>query len=74
MTYSISAMVVEFPSQSDARRALRRGAYRAAARALRDQLGYPGAALALEAYAEGLRAPHEVVDDGETTVVDMVVP
>lgn len=60
---------IPFPSAPAARRALRRGAYRLAARALRDELDYPGAALALDALAEMLRPPHEVEDDGEDTVV-----
>lgn len=67
-------VILELPYdiEGDARRALRRAAYRAAARALRDVLGYPGAALALEMYAEELRTIE--VDDGETTVVDIPMP
>lgn len=61
---------LQLDSAPDVRRAMRRGAYRAAARALREQLGYPGAALALEGLAESLRDPHPVEDDGEPTVVD----
>ncbi len=61
-----------FPSELDAKRALVRGAYRRSARALRE-IGYPGAALALEALAEGLRTTqHPVADDGEVTVIDML--
>lgn len=62
-------IVVELPDEAHARRAIRRGAYRMAVRALRD-MGYPGAALALDAHAETLREPHEIADDGETTTVN----
>ncbi|HKP08310.1 MAG TPA: hypothetical protein VJU58_13740 [Microbacterium sp.] len=67
------SVVLELPFQSDreARRALLRGVCRRAAKLLRDELNYPGAALALEAHAETLRAPHQVEDDGETTVVEV---
>ncbi len=70
---SSGPVILELPfgTSADAKRALQRGAYRLAARALRERLGYPGAALALEALVEELRSPHdhEVVDDGEDTVV-----
>lgn len=60
-----------FPCEGAARRALLRAAYRRSAKALRDQLGYPGAALALDALAESMCTPdYAVCDDGETTVVD----
>lgn len=59
----------------DAKRALRRGAARAMARVLRTQLGYPGAALALEMYAEDLRAPFDpgqFDDDPDTEIVIVI--
>lgn len=59
------------PCTAHAKRALLRGACRRIATLLRDELGYPGAALALEAHAEKLRTPHAVEDDGEATVVDL---
>lgn len=67
------AVVLElpYPQTRDAKRALLRGVCRRAAKLLRGELNYPGAALALEAHAETLRSPHDVDDDGETTIVDV---
>lgn len=67
-----TAVILElpYPCERDAKRALLRGCYRQSARTLR-QLGYPGAALALEAHAEGLRPLHPVDDDNEQTIVQV---
>lgn len=64
---------IVLPTTACAKRVLLRGACRRIAKLLRDELEYPGAALALEVYAEGLRTP-EALDDyepDETTLVDM---
>lgn len=67
---------VVLPTTECAKRALLRGVCRRAAKLLRDELGYSGAALALEAYAEGLRTPEPLEDyDGEeTTLVEVPLP
>lgn len=57
-----------FPCERDAKRALLRGAYRVAARALRGQTGHIGAALALEEMADRL-CSYPVDDDGEETAI-----
>lgn len=64
---------IVLPTTAAAKRALLRGVCRRAARLLRDELAYPGAALALEAYAEGLRTPEpdDDYDPDETTLVDI---
>lgn len=66
-----------YPSDEAARRALLRCVYRRAARALRDELGYPGAARALEDRAAALRTPEAAAepddpDDDEATVIDVM--
>lgn len=70
---STDAVVLEIvlPTTDCAKHALLRGVCRRAARLLREDLGYPGAALALEARAEGLRSL-DLPDGGEeeTTLVD----
>lgn len=69
------ALPLTFPDEAHAKRALRRGAYRAAAKALREKLGYPGAALALESFADSLLECSEDhgAEDSDKTIVDLPV-
>lgn len=69
-----SDVVLRLPSEGVAKLALLRGAYRRAAKALREQLGYPGAALALEKLAASLQTASspEDEDDCDKTVVDLI--
>ena len=73
---SDSPVILEFPFPNEpaAKRALLRGACARVAQILRTELGYPGAALALDSYVETLRSPHPVEDDGEVTAVTTLLP
>lgn len=61
-----------FPCERAAKRALLRGAARRIARMLREELNYPGAALALEMHVETLRDEPFAEDDEPTVVLDVV--